>query len=136
MRVATLLTAGAFSAALASCHPFGCGSWRCVDQHEYDGGKHCNAVLRASLDVVRNRPLPPGTHFNAAAVQSQLIYLDDTLASGARLGMSRDEVYRDLDHAKLAYVRSYAASNADPHQKLAALFKDVNACMPRSNPND
>ena len=133
---AAFAQSAAFSVVLTSCHPFGCGSWRCVYEHQYTGGKRCNAVLAASLEIVRNTRLPPGSQYDAGAIQSELLGVDDILVSGAQLGMSRDAVYKDLDQAKNAYLQAYAARKGDPHQKLVALFGDVNECLPHSKPND
>jgi len=130
------LKAGALSITLASCHPFGCGSSQCVKDHEYGGAKHCMTVLEASLVIVRGAHLPAGAEFDPGTIQSELIGgMNNTLAAGARRGMSRDAVYKDLERSKNAYVQAYAASKVDPHQKLVNLFNDVNGCLPHSEPN-
>jgi hypothetical protein len=134
---APFVQAAALSVMLSSCHPFGCGSSKCVNDHLYSGAKRCNAVLEASLVIVHSTSLPPGAQFDPGAIESDLIGgMDDTLVAGANLGMSRDAVYKDLDRAKNAYLEAYAASKADPHRKLVALFDDVNECLPHSKPND
>jgi hypothetical protein len=129
--------AALISLMLSSCHPYGCGSSQCVKDHEYEGAKRCNAVLEAGLVIVSSTPLPRSAQFDRGEIQSELIDgMDNTLRAGARLGMSREAIYADLNRAKHAYLSAYAAKKADPHEKLVALFDDVNLCLPHSKPND
>lgn len=135
---ASFAKAGALSVLLSGCHPFGCESSRCVDEHVYADSKRCNAVLEASLVIVRNSRLPSGANFDASAIRSELIdRFDRVLANGAKLGMSGDAVYKDVEQAKVAYLSAYAERRTEsPQQKLHSLFEDVNDCIDPGGPND
>jgi hypothetical protein len=137
-RLATSVAkAGALSTMLTGCHPFGCGSSRCVDERLYADMRRCNAVLEASQVIVGNAPPSPHAQFDSSVIDSQLIGgFDDMLFFGMKLGMSRDGVWKDRERAKNDYLHAYAARNGDHHEKLVALLHDVNECLPHSNPND
>lgn len=121
------------SVLLSGCHPFGCGSSRCVDEHIYAGSKRCNAVLQASLVIVRNSRLP--SNLNASAIRSELIdQYDRLLANGAKLGMPGAVVYQDAEKAKIAYLRAFAKpTNTSPQQKMRSLREEVKGCTSAGN---
>lgn len=63
------------------------------------------------------------------------------LATGARLGMSRDEVYKDLEQATNAYLVAYEKRTMqipqqNHQQKVRPLFDDINSCYKQAGPND
>ncbi len=133
---ASFAQASVLGVLLSGCHPFGCGSSRCVDEHVYADSKHCNAVLEASLEIVRNSRLP--SNFDASAIRAVWIdRFDRVLANGAKLGMTGDAVYKDVVQAKIAYLSAYAERRTEsPKQKLNSLFEDVNDCIDPGGPND
>jgi hypothetical protein len=119
---------------LSGCRPPDCETPQCAHD-EYMQARHCNAVLEASVIIVGNTRLPSSAKYDAGAIRSLLIEdMDYTLASGMKLGMSRNAVYTDLEQAKAEYLGAYAARRGDSRQKLRGLFNDVNDCLPHNDP--
>lgn len=121
---------------LSGCHPYGCGSSKCVTEHEYADAKRCSAVLDASLEIMQTAHLPKSATFDPGAVQAQAIEsYDAAVRSGAELGLPQAVILKDVEHAKAAYLKSYRdrpASNAQV--KLRTVFDDLNSCV-KEDPN-
>jgi hypothetical protein len=138
----SLLLSCVLTVLLSGCHPFGCDSSRCVDEHIYTDARRCHAILNASLMIVSRTGLPNGSNYDRNGIDSILAGgMNNKLATGARLGMSRDTVYKDLEQATNAYLVAYEKRTSriprqNPEQKLRPLFDDINSCFKPAGAND
>jgi hypothetical protein len=107
---------------LAGCHPYGCGSTRCVTQHEYDGALHCFAVHAVAAELVPSLPPTDQAAFSVGSLQdAESEDTEGALSRRAQLGFGHDAIFRQLQLEKTRHLETVSAS---PRAHLASLLRD------------
>ena len=116
------------SALLLASHPYSCHKTTAQEAYAHDKG--CFAALDANLKIVpaarfKQANLDPG-----AVDQVSTENMSSAYDWGERLGMSPDAVYKDLERARAAYVKSHTwQPPGTSRRKFVALGRDLHECV-------
>jgi hypothetical protein len=97
---------------LYGCRPYGCDTDQCVQEGLYARAKHCYSVEQAGVQMMgdpRSRTTIPG---DASALRSMAME-DMSLAfnQGRTLGLAPEAIRRDLERARIAYLRPFTSGS-------------------------
>ena len=117
-------------AALTACHPFGCGTDKCVVDHEYDLARHCYAVFASADELMPWASIKDQDFYYAVIPRNaSTTRYGGALQAGRAAGHRREAVIADLERAKIAYLGQRPRSGTLTHEQFKPLFNDANECQ-------